>query len=85
MKINEMVIISKVDGVDGGILFINGSGEYYRVNELALFIIEMIKEGSTIADITKSIVDAYDVSFDSCINDVNRVIDNLIEARIVVR
>ncbi len=85
MKINETVIISKVDGVDGGILFINGSGEYYRVNELALFIIEMIKEGSTIVDIAKSIVDAYDVSFDNCINDVNSVIENLIEARIVVR
>ena len=87
MRINEEVVLSKMNDTDGGMLFDLKSGSYYRVNDVACFIIECIKSGkeNSIEGIADCLCEEYEVDQTEALGDVKSTIDGLIAEGIVIR
>ena len=86
MKINKDIIFSKVNDVDGGMLFDLKNGSYYRVNEVACFIIECIQSGkvNNTGDIAELLCEEYDIDASTALSDTEDVIKDLYQLDLLV-
>jgi hypothetical protein len=60
-----------------GFIFDPVTGNSYNTNETGLFIISRLKENDSIAQITKSLTEQYDVSAEIAEQDILQMIESL--------
>lgn len=85
MELNGEIVISKMNDTDGGMLFDLKTGSYYRVNDVACFIVECIKSGlaNSIEAIVSLLCEEYEVDTATASEDVACVIKELIQLGII--
>jgi Coenzyme PQQ synthesis protein D (PqqD) len=59
------------------------SGTYYGLNEVGSVIWELIQEPKTVDDIYKTILQDYEIDAQTCENDIQALLNNLLEAQLV--
>ena len=69
---------------DQGLLVDKATGNYYHLNDSALFIVKSIKEGiSTKSALCKLMADTYDIDTTTALQDVTDIIEQLYSMGII--
>ena len=86
MELNKEIVISKMNETDGGMLFDLKTGSYYRINDVACFIVECIKSGNAnnIETIASLLCEEYEVDTATASEDVASVVEDLIQLGIII-
>ena len=80
-KIIKDVAISNTG--DSSVLLHIKSGMYFELNEVAMSIIDNLKDFTNIEEIKKNMLDNFDISEAECEEDVNLFLNNLIERNLL--
>ena len=87
MKVKDEIVISRINETDGGMVFDTKTGLYYRVNDVACFIIDCIKSGEcdTEDGIAQLLCEEYDVELSVASEDTHSIIQDLLQLEIITQ
>ena len=81
-KISSDIAISEINH-ESVLLNIN-TGTYFQVNELGSFIISELKDYKSIDELQKKIILSFNVSDETCNDDLEGFINNLLEKKLLL-
>lgn len=79
----EETLSTTLDGES--VILHTGSGTYYGFNDVGTKIWESLDQPRSIDDLTRDIAEQYDVTSETCRQDIEQLLDDLIEKDLVER
>ena len=81
-KISSDIAISEIN--HESVLLNLNTGTYFQVNELGSFIISELKDYKSIDELQKKIILSFNVSDETCNDDLEGFINNLLEKKLLL-
>lgn len=81
MKFNKDIVISETD--EGAVVLDEGKGTYWQLNPVAAAIALSLREGVSVAEIPRALVETFDVSIETAQADVDSFVTQLKEANVI--
>ncbi len=82
-QINEDKLLFTQLG-DEGVLYDTETNEYLTANETFYIILKSIDEGASIEQIVAKLCSLYKISEETCLAEVNKVIDSLLQKQYIL-
>ncbi len=82
-KLNEEFILHQIEELDKYWLFNIVNGDIFNLNDVSMFILQMITEGNNFESLVFELLQQFDVEKNRAQNDLQRILQELLHEKII--
>ncbi|MGO8714957.1 MAG: PqqD family protein [Smithella sp.] len=83
-KLKEEYVLHQIPDLNQYWLFNILNGEHYSLNEVSMFILQSLREGSTCDELAQRVLENYEVSNGEALDDVKEILAELLREKIII-